>query len=303
MKKRGETFALKLMIELVVGVSLFLILIYAGRTYGTGEVFQKAFIARDSALLIETMIASPGNGYIAYPASVSDFSFDISDHRIKLSLGEEDPLEASYRILPSSNLNLDKSLANPDKLILSDTGNISISSDKAPNLNIMACPSTGLPEIKSVFIDPAGSPKDKESKITTSISHSLYTDAGTGYSLTYSRQGSIGDDSTRLPADEIEKLRQDSGLIIHISAAGYSHNKDTLKIYHSKNIQSQAIACRVMNSILGSVSYEGASIIPDPDLDPDRLEINIEAANLMLSEDKLGEPGRINSIGENILVG
>lgn len=320
MKKRGQ-ITLKVLVELVVALALFSLFAYAGKVYGNGEIFQKAFVARDNAILIDSFYASSGNGYIIYPANVSQLSIDYKRSKVTVSRFKGDPLAAEYSFVPQGGQELDIELKNPEALIFGKTGDkIEIYTDKLPNLNKIKCIDLDTKGSygKSLLIDadyrytvPGVTISGLDgSAITSAVAASLFVKAHGAFSdITYTREGDIGGDSERLPQYKIDELADKADMIISIHAGDYEHKQNTLKVYYSDNPQSEKLACLILNRILNSKGMEfmGANVIPgsDPILKQGKVAVMVKAGNLQAEKKSniLANPDKLNAIGTAIYEG
>lgn len=301
MKKRGQ-LTLKILIELVVAFTVFFIFIFAGKSYGSGEVSQKAFIARDTAVMINSFYASSGNGYILYPADVSGFLVEYKDNAAVVSKFKDDPIWAAYPFVRIGDAGLDYETEYPKNLVLGKVGNkIEVYTDRIPVLNKVECPeidAQGSLNQNILLAARSGAVINglEEGEITRSIAQGFFIKgAGKVGNIWYSGEGDIG--APRPDGSEAD-------IIIGIQAGNYNHEKNVLKVYHSDNVYSKKLGCLILNNILDQIDVDGANIIPDPDLKEDKIAILIEAGNMQIENGNMLENQAIlNSIGGSIFGG
>ena len=314
MEKRGQ-LTLKYLIELVVAISLFSLFLYAGKVYGTGEIFQKAVVARDNAILINSFYSRIGNGYILYPADVSKFLLDYKGDKIKVSKFKDDPLAVEYSFVLEGSSSLNLELKNPEALVLGNNGEgIGINTDKLPDLNKVKCldVETKGDLNKKILID-AGHGDGTELKlngldeaaVTSSIAHAFFIQAKSKVAdIGYSRAGNIGENFARLSSSEIEDLSDKADIIINVHTGNYAHKKNTLKVYYSGNDYSKKMACLILNRILDNVDLDGANIIPDSKLRYGKINVLVEIGNMQAEKNNiLADSSAINAVGRSIFRG
>ncbi|MBI2658667.1 hypothetical protein HYX05_01010 [Candidatus Woesearchaeota archaeon] len=70
--------------ELVIVFSAGLVLLDTVNSEARGTAFEKNYFARDSALLINTIYASPGNIEYYYPNQTAGFIFDFKQNKVSV---------------------------------------------------------------------------------------------------------------------------------------------------------------------------------------------------------------------------
>ncbi len=99
MEKRGQ-LVYKALISVIASAIVVAAFITAGKSYGNQEAYYKAAVARDIALLLDTIISSSGDVEYTYPNDVSKYLIEVKDNVVRVydyNFGKTDPVQASFR--------------------------------------------------------------------------------------------------------------------------------------------------------------------------------------------------------------
>ncbi len=101
MAKRGSMITVITLVILVVALFVFVAIPQIAKVYASGKAALKASAARDIALTLDAIYASPYDMEIEYNFDLSDFKVTISGNKVKVygkSYGEprSDPTLAQY---------------------------------------------------------------------------------------------------------------------------------------------------------------------------------------------------------------
>ena len=143
------------LIEIVAGVFAALIVVSIALDVGTGELFAKTRIVRDSALLIDTFRGIPGNAEIQYPENFSYlrgtrfWRMDFRGSRVSITAtGNPLPVEYQYDA-PDIIYEVD----TDDLFFIKNGDAIAFQREQ---LSKFSCPSGAAPGSREVFVDVAG---------------------------------------------------------------------------------------------------------------------------------------------------
>lgn len=92
MKKKGQ-LVYKAIIVLIISAIIIISFLSAGKLYGSGEIYYRSAVAKDIALLINTLYALPGEASIMYPRDVSGYIITIDGTTVEV--GSETGLSVS----------------------------------------------------------------------------------------------------------------------------------------------------------------------------------------------------------------
>jgi hypothetical protein len=263
MKKRGQ-ITLKAMVELIVAIVIFTLFIYVGRTWGNGEVFQKARAAKEISLIIDAMYATEGNAYITYPVNLSKFIIKFSSDKIEVSSAKRqpDPTAVSYQFIAAKDLNLDKELNKPNKLVLAKLGSEILILDNEPNLNTAEFEKistkgaiSDLKILLDIDEETLNNPKkfEKAKDLIESIKPQFKNTYLTPKTLTKGIQGTSTDDAD---------------ILISIKIGEYTDQRNTIKSYYAIGTKERKkLASIIINKLLEKdLNLDGANAIPTDSL-------------------------------------
>ncbi len=214
LKKRGQ-LTLKPFIEIVAGITIFFIFYYAGIQFGTGEVFEKIQLTRDTALTLDALNTMPGNAYLKFPLNTSDFYIDIKENKIKAYSYAADPTFGSYLFVKKQPQNLDYEFVRPSSLYLQKSGDsIIVSEELKSELNKQECPERAG-RIGNIIITPIS---DLSDALAASI------------------------DSA-----EVKEYPEETGLLIHLKKEAAEGIRLELRLLPNTN--SRRLACLIQNQL------------------------------------------------------
>ena len=111
--------ALWFMIDLLLAIVIFLILASYVDRASEETTFEKNFLARDIALLIDALYASPGNVNLEYPQDTFWFTFEFNKNQVQVYDVTEIPTptlidRAVYPYIEDSNLEFSYKIITPE---------------------------------------------------------------------------------------------------------------------------------------------------------------------------------------------
>ncbi len=128
LNKRADTNLIyHILIQLLIAVMVYWILQSYIDSVAKDTLFEKHYLARDLALLTDTIYGSPGNVDYVYSnerAELNKFNFDFSDQRVKVSeIGAEQRADVAYPYGEDLNLTIREHVVNsPNSMAFSKTG-------------------------------------------------------------------------------------------------------------------------------------------------------------------------------------
>lgn len=104
-----------LLIDLVVSIAVFIILMNYVNNVGESLTFERKFLSKDIALLIESLYASPGSVSLKYPQNTFWFSYKFEDNAV--SVIERGLLEKKAKewFISDKNLGFEEKTISPEK--------------------------------------------------------------------------------------------------------------------------------------------------------------------------------------------
>lgn len=109
------------LMAIVVGVGLVFIFMQVAKDYATGEIYDRIYVARDIALITDTLYALPGNVIFTYKEDIGDNIFYVKDN--KITLNKDTPEETSYAYVSSRQV-LDENFGPQDSLFIKKEGDM-----------------------------------------------------------------------------------------------------------------------------------------------------------------------------------
>jgi hypothetical protein len=91
----------------VIGVGVAYIFLEAGKAYATGEIFDRFYLARDMALLVDSVYAVPGNIMFTYKEDLGTNQFSIRDNFVTLNPTDENKKAAYNYVEDYQDLEVD----------------------------------------------------------------------------------------------------------------------------------------------------------------------------------------------------
>jgi len=119
MKKRGQ-LVYKALIVIVISAFIALFFPYVGKVYGSGEVYSKLAVAKDLALLVDTLYAYPGDMHIVYSTDLTGYTLKVNSNEIIIydsDIGEIDPTAGIYNFVKSDEKIIEAEIENPISLV------------------------------------------------------------------------------------------------------------------------------------------------------------------------------------------
>jgi len=284
MNKRGVVRSMFLAGEIVGAAIVAFLLISSAVKWSDSETPYKAYLARDMALVIDTLFSSPGNIIINYTQNVSKYNIDFNEN--STTVYKKTQIDGmSYKFVGYKGFEMDLTLKNPAKIQFAKINDeISIGESLEKNLNLLKCDETTGESLKDkkILVDP-GYEKDKiePSGEICGIANSFIfkiTNAWINYFNILSTRnlheydGDEGILSINCNDPSESDKPADAGVVISLRAG---KNKDTTKnnikafiVSGSvKEKESRKLACLIINSILENKAFDntkitGASIVP-----------------------------------------
>ncbi|MBU4284235.1 MAG: hypothetical protein KJ968_03940 [Nanoarchaeota archaeon] len=283
MNKRGVSRSLFLVGEIVGAALVAVLLISNAMQWTSTERPYKEYLAKDIALSIDSIFASPGNIIVNYTGNLTDYSVDLTGNSVSIYDDLKQNSEITRKFVPSENIEVNGiTLEKPKNIFLAKAGDeIFISDSASANLNILNCDKLDEKEAKlkdkKILIDPGyGEGNIEESKKICNIGNSLISNMITeGFdSSNILSTIKFDEGETRsLYCDHISKSDAsiDANAIISLRAGKYDNKKNSIKAFiisgSKKEKESKILACFIINSILGNkrlndVNIDGTSIVP-----------------------------------------
>lgn len=129
MKKRGQLLTLWMLISIIGAVLVAYIFVEIATQRGSGEIFLKSRVARETALQVNTLYSVPGDAYIVNKG-IYGFSLKVKDNEVRVFKGNTEGIigTASYPFVNSGEQELEFTLINPQQVVISKiNGKIKIS--------------------------------------------------------------------------------------------------------------------------------------------------------------------------------
>lgn len=306
--KTKSQITLKAAVEILIGITILLLFIYAGKTWGNGEAIHKARIARESALLIDSMLATQGNIFVRYPIDVSKFRFHLVDDYIDVYKIVDDPTKGTYQFIGMEKA--DQKVLNPKNLILAKINDNLTILDDYPNLDKLKCSNEeidGQVSSENILINPIYDNPGKIRKLNTlalRLSSSFRGNSITTFKDLESTEKEMTD-------SQIQKFIEDNnmGIIVNLGIGDYPDLRNTIKIYYPYESQvNERLACLIANELLdkdlslGGISIVPTNLIPMFNDNKDRKIIQIELGNIQIKENNMLD-SETPSISEAIVEG
>ena len=157
-------------IELVAFAVVFLLLMTIARNQIKGETLNKIYLARDTAILVNSLYAVPGDAYVVYPTSTSKYNFDFFDDRVIVYDKDMVPFKKTYFYVKNKETVFDLEFKKPEQLVFYKKDNVVSVTDDLDFMHLFidsmkkACPDiitkADINE-KMIILDPAhGCTKD-----------------------------------------------------------------------------------------------------------------------------------------------
>jgi hypothetical protein len=87
--KKGASI-LFIIFELLIVLIVVFSLVKAAKIYGSSEGTQKIILSKDLKMMVDTLVASPGDLTVEYPGNVFDYQIHLSQSSVLVALASED---------------------------------------------------------------------------------------------------------------------------------------------------------------------------------------------------------------------
>lgn len=81
MPKRGQ-LVLKAVIDLIISAAIIFAFPYIGQSFGSGDVYKKEIVAKEIALIIDSLYAYPYDIVVYYEQDLTGFIIEISNDEV-----------------------------------------------------------------------------------------------------------------------------------------------------------------------------------------------------------------------------
>lgn len=272
---------------------LFLIITLIAASFGyitsmkDGTYYNKHYLSRDLAYLLDTIYSVPGNVFFEYNNPKINFSklaVKVSGNFVEVMEKEGKSRPISFNFASNSRIAPIAVSIDSQPILLSKSGNsLSLSS---LNLNLLDCGDEEIIDSSGnsiFFIEVGGNPVNeemiglfKESQINSFIASSLAWNLDKSFfDVKYSRKAGEPDelayDRPRREDGEMEELMDSSNVFLSINLDGNENKKDLVyvKAYyvlseHNTSKKSQYLACNIVNSVLSYLPGDIDSISTIP---------------------------------------
>ena len=284
MNKRGVVRSMFLAGEIVGAAIVAFLLISSAVKWSDSETPYKAYLARDMALVIDTLFSSPGNVIINYTQNVSNYYIDFNKNSTTVYTKTQiDGM--SYKFVGYKGFEMDLTLENPAKIQFAKINDeIFIGESLKKNLNTLKCDETTGESLKDkkILVDP-GYEKDNVNplKEICGIANSFIfkvTNAWVNHLNIFSTRNLHEYDEDEgiisINCNDPSKTDESSEADVVISfRAGKDEDttKNNIKAFivsgSVKEKESRKLACLIINYILenkdlDNIKITGASIVP-----------------------------------------
>lgn len=275
-----ETMVYHVLIQIAILVMVFLEMLAYLKSVRENTLFEKMYLSRDVALLMNTIYAAPENiGYVyaAGKTNLSKYIFNTQENYVIVNEKTAVPSQEKFFHYGSDRFfNEDFPLIQDAQLLtfMKNDKYVKVGKSGTGNLNALICPEidTSSKNWKNkVIIDPghgarekADEPKDygystdklKESQYTTDIATPL---KALGFKATR-------DFNLYTPFEERLLKVAGSDIIISLHVGNYSPDKNNVNAFISaeglKKAESRKLACLILNNLLNRLNIDNVAIIP-----------------------------------------
>ena len=125
MKKRGQLIY-KALIVVIIAAFIAFFFPYVGKVYGGGEAYSKLAVAKDLALLVNTLYAYLGDSYVVYSVDLDGYTIKISSDKIIVydsEIGEIDPTAGIYKFIKTDEKIIEAEIKDPKSLAFDKSNN------------------------------------------------------------------------------------------------------------------------------------------------------------------------------------
>ena len=261
MDKRG--IAWLFMIELLGGIFAAFVIVNAAQLWASTDIFFETKIARDVALITNSLYPVQGNIVSEYPTELSRFILNLENNQVEVYKQGDFFKPSSLFVNKKGNI-IVKTVMDENLLEFSKSaGNIEMGSKG--NLNKLECPKKqgASQNIDSMhfLLDPGIGVSPVAGDLSESEINRLVA-------LGLSRRLSIKDSTRNLnidesrPIDWLSKITRDTDIILSFHAGSYDYEGNIVKAYVPDNDDKQesvSLACNIINSLLDR--YDDGSIV------------------------------------------
>ena len=248
LKKRSQ-IVLKPAIEIIVAVAILLLFLYVGRSYGTGEVFEKVMIANNAVQSANIALALPDYADLTLPGDLSDIFIKANGSSIKIFSVENDPTQVTRFFARNQQSPLVLDIRNPSAIRIIKSGNEVALFMQKPLSENMRCPSIKTENPNTIAILPA-------------------TINEMNYEFAQALAGS-------LPNAQTKNTVSGEALAVELMPTA---EKNRLTAYITPNLESRRMACLIINNLMEINSSLEAKIIPSEryPLSDSRMGVSLE---------------------------
>lgn len=260
--KKGD-ITLMTIAEIVAGVALAYLLVLVVKERATGEIYDKVFLSRDLALMVDAIETVPANIFYGYTSDWT-YSFAFKNNQVSVYTRTMDELGRADYPYASSNSKIDFLFTKPIYLIFSKTGDeLRISGSDPPEtkellnqrLNKMQCPRTDANEKiggKTALIDPGYSfALAPEATRQLEIIAKTIQSRNTAFKEIAILENPQYGKQLREAIDE-----KNPDVLIFLRTAA-STNPNNLKIFTQDDVRQAKLGCLIINSILDKKELGG----------------------------------------------
>lgn len=284
MNKRGVVRSMFLAGEIVGAAIVTFLLISSAVKWSDSETPYKAYLARDMALVIDSLFSSPGNIIINYAQNVSKYYIDFNEN--STTVYKKTKIDGmSYKFVGYKGFEMDLTLENPAKIQFAKINDeIFIGESLKKNLNTLKCDETTKESLKDkkILVDPGYekdnlNPSNKICDIANSFIFKI-TNAWVNYLNIFSTRNlneydedeGIISINCNDPSKTDESSEADVVISLREGKDEYT-TKNNIKAFivsgSGKEKESRKLACLIINSILENKAFDdiwitGASIVP-----------------------------------------
>jgi hypothetical protein len=207
-------------------------------------MFEKQFLSRDIALMIDTINSVPGVVIYNYEddGKIKQFEYTFVDNKVQINKKDEQ-LEIKYHYYYNSQINNDyQNLLTPEKIMFAKTlSSTKVNSELSYVGSIESCSRViTKDEIHKIMVDYS----DEELAFEFA-NHILNTKIGNLITSTRNKNPTIIDDRLLL-------INKDTPLVLSIKiGSDTDQTKNSIKIYYSQNNKekSEKLACMINNNL------------------------------------------------------
>lgn len=260
--RKKAQLTLKILIELVIGILIFVSFFFIAKTFGTGEIYEKMRLSSDSASSIDTLAVIPENSFFLFSVN-QKYSVSLQDSSVKISASGNDLSEATRYFVKSSDLIKTQYLSNPNSFIISKSGD-TISLEQDSPYFVQRCPSVSFKKPQNLML----SPKTKSDQL---------------YDFTEQLSAFIENSEAR----DVKDIPINSEAVLEIKET----NSNNFIVYFAPNLESRKLACILSNSLLSQNNKLTFTLIPAAlDLKDAKIAVSMEIPK------SLDKQSAINSI-------